>query len=84
MRIIKLKFRNKMDVYIRKASACGNWVEIQGQYGGIIVCKPKLQWTVLRGLVLVDQSGLSTSFAVFTDRTSGFESNEYTKRHYRW
>lgn len=82
MRKIKIKFRSYFDVYIRTASDSGDLVEIQGLYGGIIVGRPKVKRSVLHGVVILDQSH-TAGLTIFTDRSSGFESNAYTREHYR-
>lgn len=84
MRLIKISFRHLADIYVRKASTDGSSLEIQGQRGGIIVYKPKVKRSLLFGVVLVDNDAHRRGLAVFTDRTPGFESNEYTRVHYRW
>ena len=83
MRKIKLRFRNYHDVYIRKASEDCSWIEIQGQQGGIIVYKPRLQRSILRGVELIDTTErYGNSSAYFTCSTGGFEHNAYTQRYY--
>lgn len=83
MRLIKITFRHLADIYIRKASPDGSEVEIQGQRGGIIVYKPQVKRSLLYGVVLVDHNFHRRGLAIFTDRTPGFEHNEYTRVHYR-
>lgn len=82
LRKIKLRFRNYHDVYIRRASEDCSWIEIQGQLGGIIVYKPRLKRSILKGVELIDSSDLIHGNFLFACRTSGYESNQYTQRHY--
>lgn len=84
MRTIRLSFSGYHDVYIRKASEDASAVEIQGQFGGIIVERPVLKLT-FRGVFLIDQSPWysDSTTKVFTDRSSGFEKNFYTIAKYR-
>lgn len=83
MRKIRIRFGNYHDVYIRRANESGSQVEIQGKYGGIIVDRPALRRTILHGLVLLDHDERGGGVIQFTDRSSGFESNPYTREHYR-
>lgn len=83
MRKIRIKFSSYHNVYIRRASVSGSVVEIQGQHGGIIVDRPALRRTILHGLVLLDHDNNRSGVTRFTDYSSGFENNVYTREHYR-
>ncbi len=83
MRKIKIKFGSYFNVYIRTASDSGDLVEIQGQYGGIIVKKPSVRRSVLYGVVINDRDPRLSGITTFTDFSSGFEANSYTREHYR-
>lgn len=85
MRLIKIRFGSRHDVYIRKASLDYSQYEIQGQYGGIIVTRPKVRRSIRFGVILEDHGnyGVMTRHSVFTDRTSGFERNDYVIENYR-
>ena len=91
MRDIQISFSCRHDLYIRKASEDCKTVEIQGQYGGIIVERPTIRRSVVFGVLMRDNfrpyvdGGIAyskRSIRLFTERTSGFERNEYCKNHY--
>lgn len=82
MRKIQIKLSSYHDMYIRKASEDGSVVEIQGQYGGIIVKRPEVRRTLRHGVVLIDHDERRRGIYSFNDRSSGFEKNEYTIENY--
>lgn len=86
MRRIKLRIDCRSNFYIRKASEDGSVVEIQNQYSGIIVSKPKIRFSLVHGVHLVDNDDHPELYndGWLTDKNSrGFERNAYTARNYR-
>lgn len=85
MRRIKLNMDYRGNFYIRKASDDGSVVEIQNQYSGIIVTRPKIRFSLVHGVHLVDNDGRPECYVDgwLMDRNSrGFETNSYTREHY--
>jgi pectate lyase len=86
MRRIKLRIYERSNFYIRKASADGSLVEIQNQYSGIIVKNPRIRFSLVHGVHLVDNSYEGNFFndGWLQDTNSrGFEQNAYTRENYR-
>lgn len=86
MRRIKLKMVDRSNFYIRKASADGSLVEIQNQYSGIIVKNPRIRFSLVHGVHLVDNDYPEECFndGWLRDTNSrGFEYNQYTRANYR-
>lgn len=83
MRIVKITFRDRDNLYVRRASQTGSTIEIQGQRGGVILYRPKLKRSLLLGVVLVDENPWISGVTQFSEKTPGFESNQYTVENYR-
>ena len=82
MRIVKIRFCNRSDLYVRKASEDARIIEIQGQYGGVILDRPQLKRSLIKGVYFVDQETRSYWGRSFHDRSHEFEKNEYVIEHY--